>query len=66
MGVGAPYQASQSITAPVTSPVCAIEALRNWPAFILKPKCEGSDRGESDTLRWKEGRPLLLRAGRLL
>jgi hypothetical protein len=46
---------------------CAdVEPLRNWPAFQLKPKCEGSRSGESDPLRWKEGGPLLPRAGRVL
>ena len=44
---------------------CAdVEPLRNWPAFQLKPKSEGSDSGKSDPFRWKEGRPLLSRAKR--
>ena len=42
----------------------AIEPLRNsWKPFQLKPKSEGSGRRDSDQLRWKEGRPLLPRAG---
>jgi hypothetical protein len=45
----------------------AIEPLKIWPAFQLKPNsAEGSDRGESDLLRCKEGRPFLSRAGRVL
>ena len=46
--------------------MCAIEPLMNWQAFQLKPESEGSDRGESDPLRWKDDRPLLPRAGRVL
>ena len=50
----------------MTSPVCAIEALRNSSAFELKPKSEGSDGEESDPLRWNKGEPLVPRAVRVL
>jgi hypothetical protein len=46
---------------------CVDNPLRNLPAFRLKANsAEGSDRGESDPPRRKEGIPLLPRAGRVL